>query len=57
LVDEAHHRLEIAGRSCQRDLETAWRQKWQRLTERCPNGVYLCVAEFEGATGRLAFAS
>jgi hypothetical protein len=57
LVDQARHHLEIAGRSRQRDLETAWRDRWQRLTERWPEGFYLCVAEWEGATGRLAFAS
>jgi len=29
LVDVAHHRLEIAGRSRRRDLETAWEQRRQ----------------------------
>jgi hypothetical protein len=56
LVGQAHHHLEIAGRSRRSDFETAWRQKWQRLADRWTNGFYLCVAEFEGATGRLAFA-
>ena len=55
LVDQAGHQLEIAGRSRQRDLETAWRQKWERLVERGGTGFYLCVTEFETATGRLAF--
>lgn len=57
LVDQAGHQLEVAGRSRQRDLETAWRQKWQRLIERGGTGFYLCVTEFETATGRLAFLS
>jgi hypothetical protein len=55
LVDQAGHQLEIAGRSRQRDLETAWRQKWERLLERGGTGFYLCVTEFETATGRLTF--
>jgi hypothetical protein len=56
LVDEARHRLEIAGRSRRNDLETAWRPRWQRLVDRWGQGFYLCVAEFQGSTGRLAFA-
>ena len=55
-VDQARHHLEIAGRSRRRDLETAWRQKWQRLGQHWQNGFYLCLAEFETYTGRLAFA-
>ena len=56
LVDQARHHLEIAGRSRRSDRETAWRQKWQRLKDLWGTGFYLCVAEFEGNTGRLAFA-
>jgi hypothetical protein len=56
LVDQAHHHLEIAGRSRRSDLETAWRLKWARLAERWGVGFYLCAAEFESLTGRLAFA-
>jgi hypothetical protein len=55
LVDRAGHHLEIAGRSRRSDLEVAWRQRWERLQERGGGGFYLCVTEFEGATGRLAF--
>ncbi|HYT95417.1 MAG TPA: hypothetical protein VEL76_42250 [Gemmataceae bacterium] len=54
LVDQAQHQLEIAGRSRRQDVEVAWRQRWERLSAR-PGGFYLCVTEFEGATGRLAF--
>jgi hypothetical protein len=55
LVDEAHHHLEIAGRSRRRDLEAAWEQKQQRLTVRSGPGFYVCVAEFESPAARLAF--
>src|SRR5205807_171715 len=57
LVDDARHELEIAGRSRRSDFEVAWRQRIERLSERRATGFYLCVAEFEGATGRLAFLS
>jgi hypothetical protein len=56
LVDQARHHLEIGGRSRRSDFETAWRQKWQRLADLWGSGFYLFVAEFEGRTGRLAFA-
>jgi hypothetical protein len=56
LVGEAHHHLEIGGRSRRSDFETAWRQKWQRLADLWGTGFYLCVAEFETPAGRLAFA-
>jgi hypothetical protein len=56
LVDEAHHRLEIAGRSRRSDMETAWQQKWRRLEEAQEGGCYVCVVEFETPSGRLAFA-
>lgn len=56
LVDQAHHHLEIAGRSRRSDLEAAWRQRWERLADQWGSGFYLCVAEFERSTGRLAFA-
>jgi hypothetical protein len=55
LVDEALHHLEIAGRSRRRDLDTAWEQKQQRLTDRSGLGFYVCVAEFESPAARLAF--
>ncbi len=55
LVDAARHHLEIAGRSRRRDLDTAWEQKQPRLLERSERGCYLCVSEFETATGRLMF--
>jgi hypothetical protein len=57
LVDEAHHHLEIAGRSRRRDLDAAWQQKQQRLTDRSGPGFYVCVAEFETPAARLAFLS
>jgi hypothetical protein len=56
LVDQARHRLEIAGRSRRTDLETAWRQRWDRLAELWGSNFYLCVIEFETCTGRLVFA-
>jgi hypothetical protein len=43
------------GRSQRKDFESAWQQKWQRLTETVAGGFYVCVAEFETPTGRLAF--
>lgn len=55
LVDEAHHLLEVAGRSRRRDVGTAWQQRWQRLTERLGSGFYVCVIEFETPAGQLAF--
>jgi hypothetical protein len=55
LVDETHHRLEIAGRSRRRDLDTAWQQKRQRLAGSAAGGFYVCVAEFESPAARLAF--
>ena len=55
LVDQERHHLEIGGRSRRSDFEAVWRQKWQRLAELWRSGFYLCVAEFEGRTGRLAF--
>jgi hypothetical protein len=54
LVDRARHHLEIAGRSRRSDVEVAWRQ---RLSARGTGGFYLCVTEFESATGRLAFVA
>jgi hypothetical protein len=57
LVDQARHRLEIAGRSRRVDFEAAWRQKWERLTDLWGSGFYLFVAEFETPAGRLAFSS
>jgi len=55
LVDSSRDLLEIAGRSRHRDLEAAWVQRVQRLTERGAGGFYLCVLELEGPSGRLAF--
>ena len=55
LVDAAHHRLEIAGRSRRHDVEVAWQQKRQRLTGQREGGFYLCVSEFESTAARLAF--
>ncbi len=57
LVDALEHHLEIAGRSRRSDLEAAWEQKWQRLTDLHKGGFYVCVSEFQTHTGRLAFAA
>ena len=57
LVDESNHLLEVAGRSRRRDVEVAWRQRRQRLIDRMGSGFYVCVAEFEASSGRLAFQS
>jgi len=51
------HLLEIAGRSRRSDAGFAWEQRWERLAGRCSDGFFLCVAEFESFTGRLAFSS
>ena len=56
LVDAAHLPLEVAGRSQRSDFELAWRQKWERLKTRAAQGFYVCVAEFETPSGRLASA-
>ncbi len=56
LVDEANHRLEIAGRSRRGDFGVAWQQRWQRLADRLGGGFYVCVVEFETPAGKLAFA-
>lgn len=56
LVDETNHLLEIAGRSRRSDLNAAWEQRWQRLSDRLGEGFYLCIVEFETPAGRLAFA-
>ena len=55
LVDTSRHSLEIAGRSRRSDSESTWQRKWQRLAERVAGGFYLCVAEFETPSARLAF--
>jgi hypothetical protein len=57
LVDQARHHLEIAGRSRHRDLEPAWRERWDRLITRWGGGFYLGVAEFDACTARLGFAA
>jgi len=56
LVGQARYYLEIAGRSRRRDLEAAWHERWERLTQRWGSGFYLCVAEFDTCTARLACA-
>jgi hypothetical protein len=55
LVDEGSYLLEVAGRSRRRDFQSAWRQKWQRLLAKVGGGFFVCVAEFESRSGRLAF--
>ena len=56
LVDDELHLLEVAGRSRGSDLNSAWKQRWGRLSDRLGSGFYVCVAEFETPAGRLAFA-
>jgi hypothetical protein len=55
LVDDANFLLEIAGRSRKSDFESAWEQKWNRLSESGSTGFFVCVCEFETPAGRLAF--
>jgi len=55
LVDEEQYPIEIAGRSKRSDLEAAWRQKWRRLSASIGQDFYVCVAEFETPSGRLAY--
>lgn len=55
LVDENNYLLEIAGRSRKCDMASAWRQKWNRLTDRGNAPFYVCVVEFETPFGRLGF--
>jgi hypothetical protein len=55
LVGAAGLLLEIGGRSRRRDLESAWQQKWDNLSQREAGRFFLCVVEFETLTGRLAF--
>lgn len=56
LVGESRYRLEIAGRSRRTDLETAWQQKWNRLSQLPDRPSFVFVAEFETRTARLGFA-
>jgi hypothetical protein len=55
LVGAAGMLLEIGGRSRRRDLDSAWEQKWDNLSQREGGRFFLCVVEFETMTGRLAF--
>jgi hypothetical protein len=55
LVDEASAVLEVAGRSRKNELEKAWLQRRRRLSMRWGGAFYLCVAEFETRSGRLAY--
>ncbi len=55
LVDEARHRLEIAGRSRKSDFTTAWEERHQRLLARPNGGFFICVVEFETPFARLMF--
>jgi hypothetical protein len=54
LVDDAGWLAELAGRSRGSDLDGAWKQRWDRLSER-DHGFFVCVVEFETPAGRLAF--
>jgi hypothetical protein len=56
LVGDDRYRLEIAGRSRRADLESAWQQKWDRLSQMIQQPGFVLVAEFETLTGRLGFA-
>ena len=55
LVDEGSSLLEVAGRSRRRDFQSAWQQKWQKLLAGAGGDFFVCVAEFETRSGRLAF--
>ena len=55
LVDQEKYPLEIAGRSRLNDLESAWKEKWGRLSENVGRDFFVFVAEFESFTGRLEF--
>lgn len=56
LVGDPPSRLEIAGRSRRTDLESAWQQKWNRLSLPSDQPGFVFVVEFETLTGRLGFA-
>jgi hypothetical protein len=56
LVGNPPSRLEIAGRSRRTDLESAWQQKWNRLSLPSDQPGFVFVVEFETLTGRLGFA-
>jgi hypothetical protein len=56
LVDAESYLLEVAGRSRRSDLDAAWQTRWRRLSDRLGSGFFVCVAEFESPSARLAFA-
>jgi hypothetical protein len=56
LVGDPPSRLEIAGRSRRTDLESAWQQKWNRLSLPSDQPGFVFVVEFETLTGRLGYA-
>jgi len=55
LVDDTFNRLEVAARSRKGDMETAWRQREQRLRESGSEYFYLFVCELETMTARLGY--
>jgi hypothetical protein len=55
LVGDGSFLLEVAGRSRHSDFEPAWQQRWGRLKGHREREFFVCVAEFESLTGRLAF--
>ena len=57
LVDQEDYLLEVAGRSRRADFQQAWDSRWDRLAGRHRSGFFVCAAEFETPSGRLAFAT
>jgi hypothetical protein len=55
LVDDELYLLEVAGRSRKGDFQTAWNERWHRLTEGSTAGFYVSVTEFETPVSRLRF--
>lgn len=55
LVDTTLDRLEIAGRSRRRDVQSAWQTRWDRLSAR-DGGFYVCLVEFETLSARFAYS-
>ena len=55
LVDETETLLEVSGRSRKSDFQAAWDERWNRLKARSHQGFFVCVAEFESNTAKLAF--
>lgn len=55
LVGGRGYVMEVGGRSRRQDLEAAWREKWEGLTQRVVGGFFLSLTEFETPAGRFGF--